>query len=433
MMKTTPKINKLFLFVLLVCVIFPLLTLADEAEEKPRQCPTFAELSDVKQAAFLIQAYKLIQKVFVSAADTSWGAFAGPLQAIVALGIGIYIALATLKNIGAFSQQDVAAYLTADKKGVIPLAVKGAFIIYLLTDKGFVYSYLVTPIVSGGAEIGGSGGFGGGFSGSVGDLFGSVISYATDFLGRAYQITAMGRMLLCLAFLPESIIDWYWTMIPFGAILFVFGWMIVIGVSFYLLDVMFRLGVGCILLPMAIACGESKLTSHYTKQTWGLFINVAFNFAMLGIIISFTIQMINQSLSGLNSGTNVAEMLKSIGGKVPDQADTDALNDALTLAGFVLLVLACMISFKLFMSVEQVADKVSHTSSVGKLGQETGKKALSTAKNIATEPVKQTGKFAKSVGNEMTEDLKNSESARGVRRAWRWSKASAKKLLRVKD
>lgn len=431
MMKISPKIKKILLFALLVCVIFPLVAFAEEAEEKPRRCPTFAELVDVKQAAFLIQAYKVIQRVFVAATNASWGAFAGSLQTIVIIGIAIYIALATLKNIGAFSQQDVAAYLTADKKGVFPLAVKGAFIVFLLQNKGFVYEYLVTPIVSAGSEIGGSAGFGGGSD--VGGLFGSVISSATNFLGRAYQIVAMGRMLLCLAFLPESILDWYWTMIPFGSILFIFGWMIVIGVSFYLMDVMFRLGVGCILLPMAIACGMSKLTSHYTKQNWGLFINVAFNFAMLGLIISFTLQMINHSISGINSGTNVSEMLKSIGGKVPDKADTDALNDALTLAGFVLLVLACMISFKLFMSVEQIADKVSQTSSVGKLGQETGGKIMNAAKNVATAPVTQGRKFAGAVAHEAGDNLKNSESVRGMRRAWRGAKAGVKKVLRVKD
>lgn len=431
MMKIPPKIKNIFIFTLMICIVLPVIAFAEEAEEE-RTCPTFADLMDVKNVAFLTGVYNVIKQVCSAAANTSWGAFAGSLQGVVAVGIAIYIALATLKNVGAFSQQDVAAYLTADKKGVIPLVIKAASIIFLLSNRGFVYEYLVSPIVQAGSEIGGSG-YGSGFSGDVSGLFSQVITKSNQFLVRAYKIVALGRMLLCLAFLPESIVDWYWSMIPFGAVLFIFGWMIIIGVSFYLLDVMFRLGVGCILLPMGIACGVSRLTSHYTKQVWNLFINVAFNFVMLGIIINFTLSMIGVSLSGIDGGTNITELLTNIGGKAPAKAETDEIRDALTLTGFVLLAISCMIAFKLFMSVEQVASKVAQAASVGKAGQKAGAEIMQKAGNIAKAPVQQAGKLAGFVGQEIKNDINDSEAMRGARRAWRGTKSAVKTFFRVKD
>lgn len=445
MMKINPKIKEFFLFVLLMCITFPLLAFAEDAAEEPKQCPPFETFNNWEEALFLEAAYQKIRDVFVPISNIMWGI---SLDGVVIVGIAIYIALATLKNVGSFSQQEVGAYLTADKKGVIPLAIKGTFIVFLLNNRGFVYDYLVSPIVSAGGEIGGSS-YGRGGAGDVGGLFNMAINIAKDFLRQIYKITAFGRMLLCLAFLPESILEWHWVMIPFGAVLFLFGWLLILGVSFYLLDVLFRMGVGCAVLPLGIACGTSKLTSYYTKQTWNLFINVAFNFVMLGIIIQFTGEMITRSISGINNGTNIAEILEKVGGKVPDDSDIQTLKDALSFIGFIILVLACMITFKLFTSVEQVADKVSLTSSVGKMGQEAASKVADKAQGLVKQAIKgeaqaigqaidpsgATGKaLASSVDSGgLGGKIANSEAGRGVRKGWRQNKDRVKKLLRLKD
>lgn len=139
-------------------------------------------------------------------------------------------------------------------------------------QSGILYNNLIGPVIGAGMAIGqqiAPGGLGAGsFSGTsdVNALFNAVINKVQEFNDQVYIVVALGRMLLCLAFLPDSIIDWYWSLMPFGAVLYVFGWFILIGVAFYLLDVLFRLAVGCMLLPMAIACGVSKFTSSYTKK-----------------------------------------------------------------------------------------------------------------------------------------------------------------------
>ena len=267
-----------------------------------------------------------------------------------------------------------------------------AAVIWLLGHESFLYQYLIGPVIGAGMNIGamfGSqlGGGNSGFTGvsDVGSLFQAVIDKVQEFNDNAYQIVAIGRLFLCLAFLPDGILDWLWGFIPFGAVLYVFGWFIVIGVSFYLLDVLFRLAVACMLLPMAIACGVSKLTSKYTKSNWNLFVNVFFNFVMMGILLDFMIKMVDESLGG------TVEIISKSPKMTGEQLSVDAaedLLDQLETSSFILTTVCCMIGFKLFMELDQLAEKVSGASSVGKEGSKLG----AITSKVVTAPAKVIGK-----------------------------------------
>ena len=335
--------------------------------------------------------YEVVMQACANVVTTSWNAFAQPLQGVVAVGAAIYIAVYTLRNIATFSQQDPAAYLSG-KTGIIPLGVKVAAVIWLLGHESFLYQYLIGPVIGAGMNIGAMFGsqLGGGSSGftgvsNVGSLFRAVIDKVQEFNDNAYQIVAIGRLFICLAFLPRNVMDWLWPLVPYGAVLYVFGWFIVIGVSFYLLDVLFRLAVACMLLPMAIACGVSKLTSKYTKSNWNLFVNVFFNFVMMGILLDFMIKMIDKSLGGameiINKNPNMT-------GKQLSVNAAEDLLDKLETSSFILTTVCCMVGFKLFMELEQLAEKVSSTSSVGKEGSKLG----AITNKVVTAPAKAIGK-----------------------------------------
>ena len=121
------------------------------------------------------------------------------------------------------------------------------------------------------------------------------------------------------------------------------------------------------LLPMAIACGVSKLTSTYTRKTWNLFVNVFFNFVMLGMILEFIKDMILEAMSG--SGD-----LRALLSKPTPITDSDAkdIAEKIEISSFLLTTICCMVAFKLFMEIESITDTVSSSSSVGKLGQKAG-------------------------------------------------------------
>lgn len=403
---------------------------ADEAFK--RHCPTLNEYLTDGQGSncLLCGIYRIVMAACAQVVTGSWNAFAAPLQGVVAVGASIYIAVYTLKNIASFSQQDSSVYLSNDKTGIIPLCVKVAAVVWLLSNQAFLYNNLIGPVIGAGMAIGqqiAPGGLGAGsFSGTsdVNALFNAVINKVQEFNDQVYIVVALGRMLLCLAFLPDSIIDWYWSLMPFGAVLYVFGWFILIGVAFYLLDVLFRLAVGCMLLPMAIACGVSKFTSSYTKKAWNLFVNVFFNFVMLGVLLQFTLQMILQAVAG-NS-----EMQAQLAGTIPlNKADIDKIVEKLDVMSFILTTVCCMVCFKLFMEIEKLADKVSSSTSVGKLGKKAGAITAQVVKAPLSKINKEGGKFVKAARQQAWQETKDSKAGVAVRKAGRSTKQFVKKLV----
>ena len=386
-------------------------------------CPTLTEFiqegtggaggGQTSDHCLLCGIYDVVMDACANVVVLSWNAFATPLQGVVAIGAAIYIAVYTLKNIASFSQQDPAAYLSYEKTGISPLCVKVAMVIWLLGNQSFLYSYIIGPVISAGLSVGGTISSAGGTLGvsgfgdvsNVRTLFQAVIDKVREFNDNVYQIVALGRLFLCLAFLPEDIFDWYWSLIFFGAVLYVFGWFILIGVSFYLLDVLFRLAVGCMLLPMAIACGVSKLTSKYTKKNWNLFVNVFFNFVMMGVLLTFTMEMIMEAAGG--SDELIAEH-NIQAGKQFTEADASALVENLDVSSFLLTTIACMVAFKLFMELEQLADKVSSTSSIGKLGKQSGALAHQFASAPIKKGLRENKKFAGAAIQTAKEDFRDS-------------------------
>ncbi len=353
-----------------------------------RTCdPYEVYLADGTGNNFILKGtYEIIAKACSNVADFSWDALAESLQLVIALAGAIYIAVYTLKNIGSFSQQDVSAYLTNDKTGVILVGVKTGVVIWLLGNQEFLYKYIVGLAVNTGMEIGtlvtGSSGISGSAD-NIRQLFQNVINQIQLFNDQIYSIVATGRVLFCLGSLPDGffLTEWHWFLILTGLVLYIYGWMIVISVSFYMLDILFRLGVGAIVLPLAVACGFSKLTSTYTKKTWDLFVNVAFNFIMLGVVIKFTTSLLQQCTIG---NAELSGMLNS--GEPLSDSEVEMIEEVLDGPNFILVTFCCLIAFKLFGEVEQIADKISSTSSVGKLGQQLGAAAsapvIKGAKNL---------------------------------------------------
>lgn len=353
-------------------------------------CPTLGEFraEGIGDNFILKGAYKLIADACTNVANFSCGTFAKPLQAVVVLGAAIYIAVYTLKNIGSFSQQDTSAYLSNEKTGVIPLAVKMAAIVWLLGHQEFLYKYLIGMAITTGMEIGSlinSNTIQHSFNatGDLGSLFALVIKEIIRFNDSIYKIVATGQLLLCWGCSPDGFLNYYWIILIMGGALYVYGWLLIIGISFYMLDVLFRLGVGCIVLPFAIACGLSKLTSTYTEKTWNLFMNVCFNFIMLGIVIEFTSKMIEECI-----GLDIPE------DKVFNEADIKQISENVGFKAFVITSLCCMITYQLFNQIGQIVEKISGASSVGKVGAETGAKVSQAALHAAKKPLQEAGALA---------------------------------------
>ena len=368
-MKKTIITSLKVLFISLVgVVLYPLMVMAED-----NTCPPFQEyVSKGTGSEFLLnKTFEILLDAAANVTEASWNTFAVPLQAVVTLGSAIYIAVYTLKNLGSFSQQDFSGYLSNEKSGVLPLMVKVAAVLILLTDDGkaFMYGSFISPVVSScmyvGSKLGGVG-IGGSFSDAndVRGLFNGVLTKIQDFNDMTYEVVALGQELLCLAFMPDSFFDTFWSLVPFGLVLYFMGWLICIGLAFYMLDVLFRLAVGCIILPFAIACAVSKLTSTYCLQTWKLFVNVCFNFMVIGVVTKFAVDMIATAIARQGDLKS-----KLTGSAVLQESDVEDIVKNIDVYTFVCVFLCCMIIFRLFTEIEQLAERVSGAGPVGQLSQ----------------------------------------------------------------
>lgn len=428
-------IKKIYFSLFYIVCFVPTMVIADD--EFSRACKPLSEFqADGTGDNFLLkEAYITMSKAFSSVAKSSWDAFATSLQGVVGIGTAIYIAVYTLKNLGSFSQQDVAAYLSGEKGGIIPICVKMAIIVCLLGDQEVLYTYLISPVVVCGMEIGEliaeTSTIGTNFSGAkdVDGLFQRVILKAQEFNDQSYKIVAMGRLFLCMAFLPDEIWNYYYSLVPFGAVFYIFGWLILLFISFYLLDVLFRLGVACIILPLAIACAISKLTSTYTKKTWGLFVNVTFNFMILGVVINFVTEMLLKSVAG------GSDALKDRLGEntVLNIEDAEAIAEMLDVKSFILVALCCMIAQELFQKMETLVDTLSGTTSVGKAAQSIGKELGEKTSGIAKKPVEEAGNFVGAAAQEAKTSFNNSRPVRAAQQFTNSLKNQAKLMVGLDD
>lgn len=380
--------------------------------------------------------FKIISNVVSKVSRYSWDTFSLPLQGVVVIGTAVYIAMYILKNVGSFSKQDTLSFLTKEKGGIIPLCAKMAFIVALLNNQEFIYSTIISPFVTSslllGKEFGGGGGtfssasFGD--ANSVDDLFALVSKQAQELNDRIYTIVAKGQFLYCNATNPSDgwgIFSWEWRLLPFALILFVIGWFIVIGAAFNILDILIRLGVACIVLPLAIACSISKYTSKYANSAWQLFINCCFSFIVIGMLVLVANKIIDEVLSSGNAGFNIFNI------DYPSKDQVEAFADSMRGSFFKLMtltVICSMIILNMFNDIENITSGIAGGGSIGSMGGKVGGAAVNKMQSVAKQPLKFAGTVAKEGGKMLGE----TKAGQAVKKGMAAARSYVKAKLRIK-
>jgi hypothetical protein len=284
-----------------------------------------------------------------------------------------------------------------------------------------------------GKEFGGGGGtfssasFGD--ANSVDDLFALVSKQAQELNDRIYTIVAKGQFLYCNATNPSDgwgIFSWEWRLLPFALILFVIGWFIVIGAAFNILDILIRLGVACIVLPLAIACSISKYTSKYANSAWQLFINCCFSFIVIGMLVLVANKIIDEVLSSGNAGFNIFNI------DYPSKDQVEAFADSMRGSFFKLMtltVICSMIILNMFNDIESITSTIAGGGGVGSMGSKVGGAAVNKMQSAAKQPLK----FAGHTMKEGAKMVGETAPAQAVKKQVRNLRASVKKFFRVKD
>ena len=349
--------------------------------------------------------FKVLTDSAKTAANTSWSTFASDLSLVVMYATAIYIAFYTLKLVGSFGKQEVSDYMSNDKTGLLVLAFKMAVIMSLLRSNFFIDSIL-SPLLQSGLTIGQklgperamvnwSVGSGSGWS----PLFDMVNEAVKTYNDQVYDTVAIGESMICRS-TQGFIFGWYWLMLCYGLLYFVFGWFLLASVSFYIADILLALAFGAILLPFGIAFAISGQTSQYSKKIWQIFLNVFFNFVMLGLLLGLSVELVELGMGKMNEDNAPDMGMNGFIGNITSMLDNNQVKEVseiLWSSGSLLLTIVCFcLLTNLIMNIKDLANSISDTDGVTSAGSEAGAKFTKPLVNNA----KKVGLYtANTVGN----------------------------------
>ncbi len=287
---------------------------------------------------FFCPLFETLTNSGADAANTSWTIVASAAQPVVCIVIAIYIAFYTLKMVASMGQQSFADYLTANKKGVLFLSFKAFVIILLLGNGNFLTVKVIAPLLQAAAGVGIELAKGlitmentdisvpnvADTKDPWNELFGLMNRIARGFNNTVYIIIAIGKALICNAVSSAGIIGklfpiltWKWIMLIYGLTILLFGWMVCIGVCYFLVDIIINLICGAVLLPLGIAMAISEKTMVHSKNIWNIFVNTFCSCLFLGIVLALAIAVVDVNLGdgtldALINGNKVSEINKSL-------------------------------------------------------------------------------------------------------------------------
>lgn len=381
----------------------------------------------------LCPMFKVLIEASKEVAEASWRILAPKLIPVVGVVAAVYIAIFTLKLVGSFGKQTANDYMSDDKRGLLVFMFKTAVIIFLLSgtangsyfeigkeilglgtaNKNFLIESIISPLLQSGLEIGQgvavrtgnnlsfdfySTDFFGGLSQNIKDNLSSPWAPVFEMIKKAvygfqavtYEPVAVGQAMLCGSTLG-SIFKWYWLMLAYGFILFVFGWLLTLGVGFYIIDVLIDLMFAASLLPIGVACAISDKTISYTKKIWGIFVNVFFNFVILGIILGMTMRVIDLCMGrAVVEAADASSVAKSVGTSMAmllsdyqkkfDGSEIKALSEALWSSGSFILTVVCMsVMTVLVGQMKELSSKISGGTSMSSVGSKASAKISQSA------------------------------------------------------
>ena len=385
------------------------------------ECETVLEYQEkgIGESCFFCPLYETLTDVGASTADSSWSIVASAAQPIVCVVIAIYIAFYTLKMVASMGQQSFADYLSADKKGVLFLAVKAGIIVLLLGSDNFLATKIIGPLLEAAANIGI------GLSSVSAEnlpavninpastspwngVFGLMNSIARAFNDNVYLIVAMGKALICNA-TEGFIFGWEFVMLIYGGILLLFGWMVCIGVCYFLVDVIINLICASVLLPIGIALAISEKTMNHSKNIWNLFVNSFCSCLFLGLVLSLALSIIDVNMGGASIGSSDGGGAGSSpggnngsGGAIDyliNNNNITELNTHLKESGsLILMIVSLTLLVKIVESIKQLSNKLSSSSGATYAGSKTltpvTQKALDGGMRLAKDGASRVGHVA---------------------------------------
>lgn len=369
-------------------------------------CPLFEVLYNASEA-MATMSYKTLAEAF---------------KILLAIGLALYLAFITLKQVSAFTKQDAPKYISE----VLTISFK-VILAWLILSKGEeLYRLVLQPLLSAGLEFGAS--FlthqdigtakvdvkscvsNTGLAAAEGvvfysrDLYTKIDCFLKAVAQEIATSQAIGSSLMCVANnaaagmfnFPDL------DMMLSGFLMWLFSWVICLAFGFYLIDCVIRLGIVGAIMPFLIASWPFKVTQKYSTEGWKMFLNAFFTFVFIGLVVSVNVELMARSATGGAGSTD--EIFALFNGD-----DVKALEDMMSIGGVGLLfmILCCVFGFKLCAEAASLASTLSGSSS-SNIGSQIGSAAAGAAKGAAVGALKFGKNAALVAGDAIT--LENGDS-----------------------
>lgn len=363
-----------------------------EEQQTAGKCETFATYLSSLSSCPLCPLFQVVLNTDAKIAEVAWRALSKALQNVIMVFFLAYLAFETLKIVSNFAGSNMGSYL----KSILVLGTKVLLTYFLLSNSSYIYDYFISPIIKAGLDMGTSlisisssqasvclaNNANVDFVSTPGNVLDASLLDAVMRTVRCYGHTAtimpaVGKGLICHgwandgSFLPDFSM-WF-----SGILFYVFGLMIWLVVSFYLIDCTVQLGIVCGLIPILVACWPFKFTTRYSIKGIQLIMNTFFNYVMLGIVLLLGVEIMDFA-TGKRTGT-MEDFMAAL-----NNNDLKKLQDLAGLDGIEILILivCCIFSFKLIAMTNSLADKFSKGTGMN-IGSKIGGLAASGAISAA--------------------------------------------------
>ena len=360
-----------------------------EEQQSADKCETFATYLSSLSSCPLCPLFQVVLNTDAKIADVAWRALSKALQGVIMSFFLAYLAFETLKIVSNVAGSSMGSYL----KSILILGTKVLLTYFLLGNSEYIYGYFVSPVIKAGLDMGTSlisvsssqasiclaNNANVDFVATPGNvldasLLDSIMRTVRCYGHTATIMPAVGKGLICHGWsgLVPNFSMWL-----SGILFYLFGLMIWLVISFYLIDCTVQLGFVCALIPMLIACWPFKFTTRYSIKGIQLIMNTFFNYVMLGIVLLLGVEIVDFA-TGKSSGSLESFM------EALNNNNLEKIKEIASLDGIELLVLVicCIFAFKLIAMTNGLADRFSKGTGMA-IGSQIGGLAASVGVSAA--------------------------------------------------
>ncbi len=388
-------------------------------------CYTFSEYMAGMASCPLCSVFEVILNTDARVAHVAWNTIAEPLKDVVTIFFGVILAIETLKAVGALAGSSISSYL----KTVLIQGLKVAIVLILLSNSTYIYGYFISPVIKGGLEMGevflqmGAENSGGcqmnGSEGNFGEVAGTeldseilsnILSTVRCFNNSSVIMPSVGRALICHGWNAEWLPDlsmWF-----SGLVMYVFGLMIWLAITFYLIDCTVQLGMVCALIPLFIACWPFKMTTRYTTTGVKMILNTFFNFVLMGVVVLVGLEIVSFALSGGDPESDMTKYISILNLGDPKLEDLKKMGE-LDGEGVLILIICAIMAMKMIAIANGAANKFS-AGSGSAIGSKMGGTATSAMHKVGAAGAGMAWSGAKAVGGAA---LENTQAGRALQSA----------------